>query len=272
MSEFIFLKGRAVNREDLPPLRSLFFGEGVFETFRWRRGFPILWMRHVERMRHGAGVLGISFPGETEIKEALEAAVLGSRIPDATVKICLLAQGDTAFAEYPESSSILVSVKPYSARPTTIRALSYSIRRSSASPIARIKSLNYLESVLAKREAVRRGADEAIFLNERGEVAEGSASNIFWLSGGKLHTPSTECGILPGITRGAVIEIAGGLGIEVCQGRFTEASVATSGGAFISNSLVGVQAVSEIDGVKFGDSGAEFLAIRDALFRRLEWL
>ena len=104
MKEYIFIDGEPF--KEAFPLRSLFYGEGLFETLRWKGELPIFWNKHIERMKKGAGVLGIPFPGGKAVKEGVENAILDSQIPDAYVKICLLSHGTTIFYENPEADFV----------------------------------------------------------------------------------------------------------------------------------------------------------------------
>ncbi len=269
MKEYISLNGEPI--ADRLPIRSLFYGEGVFETFRLRSSLPVLWDRHLSRMGRGAEFLGIPFPGPERIEKLVEAAVSESGVSDAYVKICLLSGGSTHFHENPGNSSLLIVLREFRPPKATIKAFVSTFSRSSSSPIMGIKSLNYLENIIARREAIRLGFDEAIFLNERGEISEGCSSNIFWLKEGVLFTPSLECGLLPGVIRGLVVELAVDLGIEVVEGRFDLTSLISAQVAFFSNSLVGVIPVTHVYEIEFMSQSKEFLAIRKALCDRLEW-
>jgi branched-chain amino acid aminotransferase len=113
----------------------------------------------------------------------------------------------------------------------------------------RIKSLNFLNNILAKREAIERGAYEAVMLNHMGYVAEGTVSNIFFNKDKVLCTPSVGVGILDGITRRIIIEIASDLGIKVRQGRFKKDDIYSAEEVFISNTTMEVMPVSEVDDV-----------------------
>lgn len=255
------------------PLRSLFYGEGVFETFRWRLFPPVFWKRHVERLKKGADMLHIPFPGEDYLLACVKEAVSTSGISDAYVKVCLLSCGSPVFYDLPESGSVLVTVRRYREPcKTQVRLCIYPFYRASTSPILRIKSTNYLENVLARRSALSSGFDEAVFLNEKGEVTEGSASNIFWLKKGMLFTPEPSCGLLPGVTRSITMESAGKLGIRVEEGRFDLDALLSSEGAFLTNSLVGVIPVGQIGNVSLPSDSSEFKAIRDTIMKKLNWL
>ena len=269
MKEFIFLNGEPYKERF--PLRSLFYGEGLFETLRWKGGLPFFWNKHIERMRKGAGVLGIPFPGDKAVKESVENAILDSQIPDAYVKICLLSHGTSIFYENPEGYSLLVIVREYKPTLEPVRAQVSSFRRSSTSPILKLKSLNYLENTLARREARKLGFDEAIFLNDKEVLCEASASNLFWFERETLCTPSLECGLLPGVIRGVVIELAREMEIEVKEGRFGLDSLKSSVGGFFTNSLIGAIAIAHINRFKL-PIPQQFTMVKTALLEKLGWV
>jgi branched-chain amino acid aminotransferase len=118
-----------------------------------------------------------------------------------------------------------------------------SLRRCQQSPISRIKSANSLISVLARMEAVSYGLDEALLLNDRGFIAEGGGSNVFYVKDSGLVTPSLESGILPGITREVVIELADGLGIGVVEGDVSPTELERFDEAFFTNSMIEIMPV-----------------------------
>lgn len=267
--EFISIDGQLI--EERFPLRSLFYGEGVFETFRWKAAPPVFWDRHLLRMRKGAEILGIPFPGVGDMEWTVEKAVLNSQISDAYIKICLLSKGSSAFYENPHGASILVIIRPYQPPKEFIKARTSPFRRSSTSPILRLKSLNYLENVIARRETMAQGFDEAIFLNEKGEITEGSANNIFWLKDGVLFTPSLECGLLSGVIRSVVIDIAKRVGIRVEEGHFDLDNLTSSQGAFFTNSLVGAVPISQVDEFELSSDSQDFKRIKAVLLEKLVW-
>ena len=127
-----------------------------------------------------------------------------------------------------------------------------SIRQNSLSPLSRLKSANYLNHVLARKEARTAGADEALLLNERGFLCEGSTSNVFLIQGDTLVTPGEESGCLPGITRQTVIEIASGLGIAVVQRDARLEELLQAEEAFITNSLLEIMRLAKVDGKPVG--------------------
>lgn len=269
MSDQVFINGnRAGGRL---PLRTLFYGEGVFETFRYRLELPVFFDMHYERMRQGAEILGIPAPEMSRIEDLVKKAVSESGYSDAYVKVCLLSDGNTRFYETAETGSVLVIVKGYTAPESPVKACVNPFGRNSESPVLTIKSMNYLECVLARRGAVASGFDEALFLNERGEITEGSASNVFWIKDGVLYTPSLDCGVLPGVTRGVLLDYASELGLEVGEGRYFLSDLTGSEFAFFTNSLVGSLPVSHLDTHTFPASSAVYSGINNLLLNKLKW-
>ncbi|MBI4228222.1 MAG: aminotransferase class IV [Deltaproteobacteria bacterium] len=269
MVEIVHIDGKPVKEES--PLRSLMYGEGLFETFRWKSKPPVYYDRHIDRMRDGARVLGIPFPKDQEIEDNLLLAISESGISDAYVKISLLSKGSSVFYKEPRGYSLLLVVRRYQAPRESLSAKVSSFRRSSSSPILRIKSLNYLENLLAKREALCSGYDEAIFLNESDELAEGTVSNIFFIKGKVIYTPSLECGLLSGIIRGVIVQITNEFGFELKEGRYKVDELKCSQGVFLTNSLIGAVAMSSIDGVNLPCDCDIFHKLAKALADNLDW-
>ena len=127
-----------------------------------------------------------------------------------------------------------------------------SIRQNSRSPLSRLKTVNYLNQLLARREAKEKGAAEAILLNERGFLCEGSTSNIFLVSRGTLTTPHEESGCLPGITRRVVIELATELSIRVTERQIRLEELLNADEAFFTSSLIEMMPLTEVDGKTIG--------------------
>jgi 4-amino-4-deoxychorismate lyase len=265
----VFTNGERLR--DALPLRTLFYGEGVFETFRFRSDMPVFFERHIERMRSGAELLRIPFPEANYIADTVLSAVTESGLSDLYVKVCLVSGGNSLFYENADKTSVITVLKEFNVETSPAKATVYSFRRSSVSPLLRIKSLNYLENILARREALDSGFDEAIFLNERDEIAEGSASNIFWVSDGTLFTPAIDCGVLPGIIRGVLIERASDMGLQVEEGKFKMPDLTESDFAFFTNSLSGLREIAKIHDTHLPVDNRLFATIKENLFDLLKW-
>src|SRR5256884_4461521 len=120
-------------------------------------------------------------------------------------------------------------------------------RFNTFSPLVGIRSLNYLEQVLSWEEAQARDFDEAVMLNERGEIVSATMANIFWAREGTLHTPALSTGAIAGITRAAVIELAGKQFIPVIEGIFELADLAEADEIFLTSASLGVALVTPFD-------------------------
>ncbi|MEA1872465.1 MAG: aminotransferase class IV, partial [Chloroflexota bacterium] len=127
-----------------------------------------------------------------------------------------------------------------------------SLRRNSQSPLSRLKSTCYMENILARMAARAAGCDEAILLNEQGYLAEGSTTNIFLVSKGELATPSLESGVLPGITREAVLEIARASNIKIIEKQVELKELIEAEEAFITNSVLELMALTWFEGKPIG--------------------
>jgi branched-subunit amino acid aminotransferase/4-amino-4-deoxychorismate lyase len=126
------------------------------------------------------------------------------------------------------------------------------MRRSSYSPLSRIKSLNYLDNILARLEAREHNAQEALLLNTMGWVAEGATSNIFIIKHKKLVTPPVDSGSLPGITRAAVLEIAGNVDLQTQEETFSPEELLRADESFLTNSLMEIMPLVMLNERKIG--------------------
>ena len=256
---------------DMLPLRALFYGEGVFETFRFRSAMPEFFDKHIKRMKNGAELLGIPVPDGEHIANRVLSAISESGISDAYVKVCVLSEGSTVFYGHAEKANLLVIVRTYAVSRGPINTSICSFKRNSDSPLLRIKSLNYLENILARREAIPLGYDESLLLNEYDEIAEGSASNIFWVRDGVLFTPLLACGVLPGIIRGILIEHASETGLDVQEGRYHIQDIMESEFAFFTNSLTGLLGIARINETPLSVDSTLRDTIKGILFNLLKW-
>ena len=290
MADIIYLNGHLVPRSEarLSPFdRGFLYGYGLFETMRAYNGHIFRLDRHLARLRRSAEILGLS-PDAIAVsrsldserseekgaaKQSLETAcrktLTANGLKDARVRLTVSAGEGDMVPDPGTSPSPTVLVTAESLTPLPVqsyeqgfKAVLSSLRRDSQSPLSGLKSTCYLNNVLARTEARAAGYDEAILLNERGYLAEGSTTNIFLVRKppsleGKgqvrvLITPSLESGVLPGITREAVLEIAQALNIEV-QERETELKELTEAEeAFVTNSILEIMPLTWLDGKPIG--------------------
>lgn len=269
MDELFFLDGKRL--EGVPALRALFYGEGVFESFRWKGSPPVFLSMHLERMRKGADFLGIPSPPESQVRLRIEDAAGASPGGDLHVKACLLARGDAVYHSKPRAASLLVSVRP---RAESQEALSLWVcgeRRPPRNSLFSHKTLNYLGNIVAKREAVERGFEEALFLDTGGRVAETSCHNVFWVKGKNLFTPSSECPILPGVTREIVLRSARRLGYEPVCGNFPLEELLSSHYAFLTNAVAGIVYVSGVGADAMSSVPRSYEVMRESLLSEFGW-
>ena len=229
-----------------PADRGFTLGDGVFETIRAVGGVPAHAERHFARMRNGAGVLGIAVPfGDDALFDALCSVLRENGLADAAVRLTLT-RGPAARGVLPVGvgrPTVLISagVLPGTFPPARV-IVAQRTRRNEFSPLSRIKSLNYLDSVLARQEAAEAGADDAILLNSRGDPAEATAANVILLLSDQFITPRVADGALPGVQRSVLL--AAGLVIER---QVLRIELDRGEAAFLANSL-GVRVVANIVG------------------------
>ena len=231
--------------------RGLLLGDGLFETMAAEDGRLEDFDLHLARMDRGCVALGLEPPAaeaaRDAARQALEKAGLGAG--RAAVRLTLTGgSGRGLDRPTPSSGRLIASASAASASAAAVSLATASIRRNETSPLSRLKTLSYLDNILARREARAAGAEEALMLNTRGELACAAAANLFWISGGRLFTPALECGVLDGIMRGRVIEAARAMGLEVAETAARIDALEAAEAVFLTNSLIGVRPVASLDG------------------------
>jgi len=240
--------------------RGFLYGDSVYEVLRTSGGRPVDLDAHLARLRRSADALMLELPPADELVAAVRAALDAAGNDDSYVRV-IATRGageiglDLALAIDPLT---IVIVKPLSgpspemyARGVKLQIVG--VQRTSPRAIdPAVKSGNYLNSILALAEARRAGAYEAVMCDARGRVAEGSTSNVFIVRDGAIATPASEVGLLPGITRQRIIELATGAGLRVVEGELTPDQVRGADEVFITSSIRGVLPVSHVDGAAVG--------------------
>jgi branched-chain amino acid aminotransferase/4-amino-4-deoxychorismate lyase len=249
--------------------RGLLLGDGLFETVLFRAGRPVLWDAHLDRLTRGCDVLGLPAPDPEGVARAAAAALTRADLAQAraAVRVTWTAgSGGRGLARPQAVLPRLIVSAAASARPTTPATLVTSaVRRNPGSPSARLKSLSYLDNVMARREAALKGADEALMLNADGHLACASAANLFWIVEGRLFTPALECGVLDGIIRGETIAAARRLGAPVREVAAGPGALDGAEALFLTSSLIGLRPVSRLDGRTFGEPHALVRTLKSAL-------
>ena len=191
-----------------PVSSAMLYGRGVFTTLAIYNSEPFLWTKHWQRLATHAKKLDIDHTGCTEknVGEALLKLIAVNQVKEGRARVILLArQGrDIWKTRVPgaKKTDLLIMTGDTQKIPQTGLSLAVSpYRANTVSPLTGIKSLNYLDHVLAWEEAQSRDFDEAVVLNERGEIVSATTANLFWAKNGTLHTPTLSSGALAGITR-----------------------------------------------------------------------
>lgn len=258
----IFLGDRLVPPEAAridPADRGLLLGDGLFETLRAYAGRPFRLDAHVARLAAGATALGIPLPlPSARIAAAVVETLAANRLGgDAAVRITLT-RGPGLRGLLPPGAprpTLMVTAASFTPAPPgrALAAITSAIRRNEHSPLAQLKSLNYLDNVLAQREAAENGADEAVLLNTAGRLACAARANLFLVRGRSLLTPAVSEGVLPGIARAEVLAIARDLGIEAHETPLDRDTLRHADEAFLSNSLIEIAALGRVDGRTIAD-------------------
>jgi branched-chain amino acid aminotransferase len=249
MQEMIYLNGCLVSRSQARLSvfdQGFLYGYGLFETMRAYNGKIFLLERHLKRLLSSAETIGLSQSlAEIDLGKACRETLEANNLKDARLRLTV-SNGEAETFPWVGNAgtpTIVVTARSYTPFPAEkynrgFIAIVSSRQRCRQSLISRIKSTSYLVSVLARIEAEKSGLDEALLLNEQGLIAEGSVSNVFFVKDSGLVTPSLESGILSGITREVVIELAGTLDISVTEGDVSLADLGQFDEAFLTNSVM----------------------------------
>lgn len=230
--------------------RGFTLGHGLFETVLWAGGALAHWDAHAERLERGCRALGLPTPDRTAFRAAAEAALAQVGSPSRAAVRLNWSAGSGARGLDPiedPQPRLTASASVLGPQPGPVTLATARVRRNDRSPSSRLKSLSYLDNVLARAEARAAGAEEALMLNTAGEVACAAAANVFWVRHDEVFTPDLECGVLDGIMRREVIAACHNLGLPVEQ-VFANSGRLAGAPMFITNSLIGVRAVASLDG------------------------
>ncbi|TWH48171.1 aminotransferase class IV [Sporomusa sp. KB1] len=256
----IYFNGRLISADEfvVSPLDHAFlYGHGLFETMRVYNGRVFRLDEHLDRLKNAADYLRWpTLPSHAELKAAITSVLNENQLIDASVRLTV-SRGSGNPRPDPgrcgQPAIILFALPlPAPLPPEGWSIATATLQRNLSSPLVGIKSANYLDNILAKNEAKARGAQEALMLNTAGFVAEGSMSNLFFVTAGRLITPDENSGILPGITRNCIIELAqaSGMPVEVRPVKPEELTEADE--IFLTSSVMEVIPVKMLDGRPIG--------------------
>ncbi len=264
MKEIVYLNGALVPREKAHISvgdHGFLYGYGLFQTMRAYNGKLFLLDRHVKRLRDAAKVIGLGKKVEgLDLVKACRDTLAANRLKEARVRLTVT-NGESVVMPWIDPAgkpTVVVTAQPYTPFPEKkynegFRVGIATVRRCRQSVVSSMKSINYLLNVMARVEAAANGLDETILLNDGGYIAEGGGSNVFFVEGGKLLTPSAANGIIPGVTREVIMEMAAGMGISVTEGDIRPETIKGFDEAFMTNAVIEVMPVTRVDNNVIGD-------------------
>ncbi len=257
MEEIVYLNGSLVPRSKARISiddHGFLYGYGLFQTVRTYNGKYFLLDRHLERLKSSAEVIGLAEKLKgIDLEKACRDTLKVNDIKDARVRVTVT-NGTVTTLPWIDSGgtpTVLVTTRPY----TPFSREKYSegfkvgiasVRRMRQSVTSSMKSINYLLNVMARMEAAKNGLDEAILLNDDGYLAEGGGSNVFFVRSAKMVTPSVNSGIIPGVTREVVMEMAAGMGISVTEGTVGISIFKQCDEAFMTNTMIEIMPVTSV--------------------------
>jgi branched-subunit amino acid aminotransferase/4-amino-4-deoxychorismate lyase len=232
------------------------YGRGVFTTLALHNGRPFLWPEHWARLMAHADRAGVdrSSVDKEQTRAQLDHLIEANKVREGRARITLLsnagrdglwnlhgeseAQGTlllimTGEAHLPSADALALTVSPY--------------RINMLSPLTGVKSVNYLEHIIALEEARARDFHEAVMLNERGEIVSATMANIFWVKEGALHTPALSTGALAGTTRARILALAEELGVPLVEGVNELAQLGDADEIFLTSAGLGVAIATTFD-------------------------
>ncbi|MCM3114202.1 aminodeoxychorismate lyase [Neobacillus sp. MER 74] len=255
----IYINGQFLTKEEAmisPFDHGFLYGMGLFETFRVYEGHPFLLDDHLERLNQGLEVLNINYRFErNETNSILQELLKVNHLNNAYLRLNVSAGiGDIGLqVESYTNPNILFFPKPLpqAGDLTEKKAVLLELKRNSPEGNERLKSHHFMNNILAKREIGQAADTEGIFLNEKGCIAEGIVSNIFWVKGNCLYTPSVQTGILNGITRQFVSELAKKHYLSVEEGLYSLEHSLEADEMFVTNSIQEIVPISTLEGHEF---------------------
>lgn len=261
-----------------PVSSAMLYGRGVFTTVAIYQGRPFLWPEHWQRLLNHAAQLNIDCSGCTEagVGEALNKLITVNNVSNGRARVILLARSGRDFwkAKTPgtKQTDMLIMTGEAQKVPEAGMTLAVSpYRLNTFSPLTGIRSLNYLEQVLSWEEAQEREFDEAIMLNERGEIAAATMANIFWVKEGTVYTPALSTGAVAGITRNTAIKLANQESIPVVEGVYELGDLVEADEIFLTSANVGVALVNTFDFRRYSlEPGSVAVTLRTAFRKLLE--
>lgn len=282
MSGAVYVNGRIAGRDEAVVSvydHGFLYGDGVFEGIRVYAGRIFMLEEHLDRLYESARHIMLEIPLQRhEMRDAVIATVRASGLREAYIRpVVSRGPGDLGIdpRKCPRATVVIIvdaiQLYPQEAYERGLRMVTAAVRRPAVDALdGRIKSLNYLNNILARIEANQAGADEALMLTSEGYVCECSADNIFIVKDGEVCTPAAHLGLLKGITRDAALALARQQGLQAGERVFTLHDVYTADECFLTGTGAEIAPVVEVDGRPIGDGRPGPVTQRlNAAFREL---
>ncbi|MDO8954151.1 MAG: aminotransferase class IV [Gammaproteobacteria bacterium] len=253
-----FYNGKVLSEQDIHISifdRGWLYGDGFFTTLKAINSNLMHFEKHFNRLKMTAEALGIPLAyNENELRDHCKGLLVTNNLLQSTalLKITISRGVSPRGISIPATviPTCLITTAEYHESINSPRACITSTQRNERSPLMQYKTLNYLEPILARKEAQSLGSDEGILLNSKGLLTEATVANLFFVNNGSVLTPPIKDGVLPGILRGIIIEICQELGIDIQETSIRPEHIKNMDEAFLTNSLIEIQSLSYIDNHK----------------------
>jgi len=252
-----------------PGQAGLICGWGIFTTMRIFRGEAFAYERHWRRLEKDAGIVKLPMPfPAARVRVNLHEVIRANKVSEGAARVYLV-YNNAGFWRGPEEqpeTDLIICTAPLPEYREPIRLALREHGRHAASPLAGVKSISWLPNVWTVAEAQSEGFDEVVLLNERGEIAECTAANIFMVKDKRVYTPPLNSGCLEGVTRGILFEIAPEAGIAVVERPLKPDDLFSADEVFISSTNRNLLGVGEIAGSKVTAAPGPITRQLDELF------
>ena len=237
--------------------RGFLYGDNVYEVLRTAGARPLDLERHLTRLERSAAAIALAPPSREVVASAIDRALTAANNEESYIRV-IVSRGvgelglDVMLADRPRLIVIVreLGLPPQRYYDEGVAVRLVGVQRTSPRAVdPSVKSGNYLNNILALHEARRQGAYEALMCNAAGHVAEGASSNLFVVQSGQLITPALRVGLLAGITRQRVMELAADAGLAPIEEQLSPRDVCASDEAFLTSSIRGVMPIARIDDV-----------------------
>lgn len=273
---YLYMNGEMIQEEEArisPFDHGFLYGMGLFETFRVYEGHPFLLEDHLERINSSLSTIGIQIVlNIDDVTQALKLLLKKNQLSNAYIRLNISAGvGAVGLPVEPyEHANVMMFVKPLpeAGGPIEKEAQFLKLSRNTPEGPIRLKSHHYMNNLLAKKEIGNRTDIEGIFLTQDGWIAEGIVSNIFWVIDNQLFTPDLDTGILNGITRSFIIELARKKGLQVQEGFYKPDVLNKATEIFVTNSIQEIVAISKCNSLVLPGVKGELFQMLHQAYRK----